>query len=540
MPASYRAMIATAFDYAQGDAASRVAAWRQIVDIVAQAGERLDGGTRDQAFATLARLARDVPVEQRRLASASLAGRIADPVLASVFTHDVPAVAAPMLARLGAADVDWNMVIPALPAASRNILRNRRDLPDIAVRSLGRYAAADLALPASTNAREARADSPAGGTTPILDLVERIAQFRQREPVRRDTPDHALPAVDAHGFMFETDGEGTITWVEGVARLAIIGVSLAQAAAPGEAGVDAAAAGAWRRRAPLGPCRLMIAGNGSAAGDWTIEASPLFDPRSGRFVGYRGEARRPRPGERADVGAATKSFDPQGSDSVRQLIHELRTPLNAIQGFAAMIEGQLLGPASAAHRGNARGIMTEAERLVGLIDDLDLAARLDAGLVTMAPASLGTAIARVIDEQRPALAERGVAVRLVMNEHAEEGVSGGTPDMVERTVARLLAAILATAEAGETVEVSMRPSGDEDILRIERPVALRGLETTRLLDAEPDLDGAWPDASLLGLGFTLRLCMRLANEQGGRLVSLPDAIELALPTIDARHDYIAR
>ena len=65
------------------------------------------------------------------------------------------------------------------------------------------------------------------------------------------------------------------------------------------------------------------------------------------------------------------------ADSLRQLIHELRTPLNAIIGFAEMIEGQYMGPAAAAYRGRAAEIMEQARGLLGAVDDLDTAARIE-------------------------------------------------------------------------------------------------------------------------------------------------------------------
>ena len=53
-------------------------------------------------------------------------------------------------------------------------------------------------------------------------------------------------------------------------------------------------------------------------------------------------------------------------------------------------------------------------------------------------------------------------------------------------------------------------------------------------------DGQSNGASLLGLGFTLRLCARLAYEGGGRLTIGRDAIELSLPPAGAHADTVAR
>lgn len=549
MAVRYSAMLATALDYAQGDAAARVAAWRQLADILAQGSDDLDVDVRREAFGVLAGLTREVPVAQRRLASASLAGRVADLELIHLFAGDAPAVAAPMLSKLVIGDAAWQSLIPTIPAESRNILRNRRDLPDGAARLLARYATADRGLPPPPHqiveqapedgAAIAPGDGAAPGATPILDLVHRIAEY-QLQKDDDDRPAFGDPRSEL--FAFETDDEGTIAWVDGVPRAAVIGISLAEAAAPGGAGVDAAAAGAWRRRGWLGPCRLWVAGESPVSGDWTIEASPLFNPRNGRFVGYRGHARRPQSGERASTGPS-RSAD-VGADSVRQLVHELRTPLNAIQGFASMIDEQMLGPAAAAYRAQAQAIVLETERLVTLIDDLDLAARLDAGRseAVTTPVVLAVAVTRAADEQRSVLARRGITVRIDSGEDRGHAASPGAtdrPGVTDRIVKRLLAAVAAVAADGSTLHMSVDVDADYQTARVARPATLYGLETRVLLDPDFEPDGAWPDASLLGLGFTLRLCARLASEQGGRLEILPDCFQLTLPS-PAPAAYIAR
>ncbi|NJS15812.1 MAG: histidine kinase, partial [Sphingopyxis sp.] len=61
------------------------------------------------------------------------------------------------------------------------------------------------------------------------------------------------------------------------------------------------------------------------------------------------------------------------------MVHELRSPLNAISGFAQLIEGQFFGPVSNRYRDLARNIIADANFLSGAFEDIDLAARLDAG-----------------------------------------------------------------------------------------------------------------------------------------------------------------
>ncbi len=528
MAGRFESMLATAMTLGDRDVGARIASWRQIVDILAQGGKALPEAARAQALERLAALRNGVSASERRLAAASLAGRSDDLGIAALFAADEPSVAAPFLARLVLADAEWEQLIPSMAPASRNILRNRRDLPHTAVVVLARYAPGDLALPVRENAMDEAAVAP--GVTPIRDLVDRIAAYRERVPVPvMGEADSAQEDPEGHsnGFWFETMTDGTIDWVEGVPREAIIGLTIGETADFAAAGVDGQAAGAWRRRAPFRDARLLVGGAGEAGGDWLITAAPLFNPRDGRFCGYRGEARRPAPGERAGGASAVGSVAP---DSLRQLVHELRTPLNAIQGFAEMIDKQMLGPAALRYRERARAIMIDAARLVALVDDLDTSARLDSGRkVDETPGELDLAqIARsVVATHRQPLAGRGVELSLM---GADDPAPVAAPALItERMVARLTAAAAGIATPGETLTVKIAPSGTSMTYTVSRPVVIEGRDERTLLDPGYGPDGDWPDAPLMGLGFTLRLIARLAAQAGGSFATHEDRFELTLP-----------
>jgi transposase len=143
----YDRMIDTILALAPGDQPARVMAWRQLVDIVAQVGDRLDPAMRAAAFEQIAALRATVPNAVRRQAAASLSGRTISSGAVALFAMDDPAVAAPVLAGAMLADAEWLALLPALPPASRAILRNRRDLSVPVMRALNSYGAADFALP---------------------------------------------------------------------------------------------------------------------------------------------------------------------------------------------------------------------------------------------------------------------------------------------------------------------------------------------------------------------------------------------------------
>jgi signal transduction histidine kinase len=526
MAGGFDSMLATAMTLGDRDVGARVASWRQIVDILAQGGKTLPDDARALALDRLSVLRNEVSATERRLAAASLAGRSSDLGIATLFAADEPSVAAPFLSRLDLDDVAWQQLIPVMAPASRNILRNRRDLPHAAVVVLARFAPGDLALPAAESADEA---ASAPGVTQIRDLVDRIAAYRQRVPMPAlgDANPEGDSASEAPGFRFETLADGTIDWIDGVKREAIVGLTIGEPADFGTAGVDGQAAGAWRRRAPFRDARLLVAGTGDAGGDWLITAVPLFNHYDGRFCGYRGDGRRPAPGERAGGASAIDNIAP---DSLRQLVHELRTPLNAIQGFAEMIDKQMLGPAALRYRERARAIMVDAERLVSMVDDLDTSARLDSGRAVEEQSSEPdlAQIARVIvANHRRTLAVRGV--ELVLRGADDPALVAAPTTTAERMIARLLSATVGIATPGETVTMIIARGGAGVICSVSRPVAIEGRDERTLLDPGYGPDGDWPDAPLLGLGFTLRLIARLAAQAGGSFATRDDSFDLTLP-----------
>ncbi|MBA17703.1 MAG: hypothetical protein CMN73_15350 [Sphingomonas sp.] len=363
-------------------------------------------------------------------------------------------------------------------------------------------------------------DGEAGeGPFQISDVVARIDAFwrRQQDEVREPRP---VPRPN--GFRFETDAKGVIRWVDGVSRAPLVGLSLDQQGIPGAARIDAIAAGAFRRRAGFANSRLVIDGDSDAAGDWLISAIPVFDSSSGRFSGYRGTARRPRPDERAEPAVPPSS----PADSLRQLVHELRTPTNAIAGFAEMIETQILGPVAEPYRDRAGVVRTQAKELLGAIDDLDLAARIESQALSLAPTrvALRPLLAGIADDLSQLAELRGAWIALPVDDLAVTGDRRA----VERLFARLMATLVSASGEGERVGVRSGVDGDDVLVTFERPAALADYKGESVLG----IDDEGSDAALLGTGFALRLARNLARELGGSLVIEADNLTLRLPAAD--------
>ncbi|MES3049029.1 MULTISPECIES: histidine kinase dimerization/phospho-acceptor domain-containing protein [Sphingomonas] len=360
----------------------------------------------------------------------------------------------------------------------------------------------------------------------ISDLVARIEAFNRDRTVDAATP--APAAAEIEGFRFETDAQGVIRMVDGVARSALVGVSLAYAAQQGEAHLDGVAAGAFRRRSRFSDARLEVGGLSDAFGSWRLSGVPAFEHASGRFIGFRGTGRRPRRDETAEPVRVSSPV----SDSLRQLVHELRTPTNAIAGFAELIETQLLGPVSPTYRDRATTIRTQAGDLLAAIDDLDTAARIEGRALDLRPTTVPVRplLDRVVRDLQPLATLRGTSLGVAMP--AGDCDIRGDDRAVERLIGRLLAALVSAGRKGEQIGVVVRPVADTVTIEFDRPAALAAHATDVLLsiDAEHESDG--DGAPLLGTGFALRLAQNLAVELGGVLTIGADRLTLQLPAAD--------
>ncbi|WP_375380918.1 sensor histidine kinase [uncultured Sphingomonas sp.] len=585
---SLRTVLAADTDSAFGAAS----AWRQIVDLIG----RGRAAPLPEALDRLRAIRSSVSAATRAASARSLAFASPGVELVSLFAQEDLAIAAPVLRTATLASDEWVALLPALSPAGRSVLRHRRDLPAEVERALESFGATDFVLPYAPDdgarpaeaaelvgARTAPAPAPApptppvgegsfvalgvvaaglpvvsealrrsgdpalppapdpnadgdtaGNGFPISDLVARIEAFqRQRELSGPDEAQHpATAARTVLTFRFETDAAGAIRGVEGVARSPVIGLSLVGTAGPSSA-VDGVASGAFRRRAPFRDARMVVGGVSEAAGSWRITAEPRFDPASGRFVGYNGVARRPRPDESAAprlAGSLPIAPRSAGADSLRQLVHELRTPANAIAGFAELMEREMLGPVPTVYRVRAGTIRAHAADLIAAIDDLDTAARIEGGALDLRPGSVPLAplLARALDDLAPLAALRGAAVSLTP---VAPGLVLEVDDRAaERLIARLLGALVSACAPGERLSVAAMRDGEGHVLVVaDRPSALAALTPDRLLSIDAEQEAALPGAPLLGAGFALRLAQNLAAELGGSLGFEPRRLTLRLP-----------
>lgn len=529
--------------------------WRQCVDILAQYDRPFSGSMtetdRGAILDELEALRGKVDERQRISTVVDIGSRLRSPTLVRFFGADRPSICAAAMARAQLPDGIWAEMIKDFSPTARGVLRHRDDMGPLAKRALASFGSHDLVLTTSVPVAQEHLQEEPAPTFPTIEdesqisrLVNRIEQFTSGREAPPPPADELLEALgeapqpppraepEVREFSFETDVDGVILWVKGGPRGQLIGMSISQPPPFANAGPDGHVAGAFRHRTAFRNARFTIEA-GRLEGEWRMSAIPYFHQQTGRFLGYRGNARRPHLHEVTASGALTGGLygSTMPSDSLRELIHELRTPLNAIQGFAEIIDHQLFGPVSGHYRALAQDIVNDARQLLGTFDDLDLATRIERGDLAAQTGAVDPA--ELVLSLAARFSDHGAAGRLDIS--VGEYLPPLRLDRVqaERMFQHLIRIVLSVAGPGEHIHGQCwydagHPSRSI-IFDIDRPAALRGLEEADMFDPGYGPDGEGPDAPLLGIGFSLRLVRNLARSGSGNFYIQDDHFTLVLP-----------
>ncbi|MCA1653984.1 MAG: sensor histidine kinase [Sphingomicrobium sp.] len=522
--------LATVLAAPVANAHDRAVRWRQLVDLIARAGADAAGSMIDAALAAVAQGRSEVAESLRAAAARAIAGRALPPALLDAFAADTLEVAAPLLTGEPPSDRLRSAASPEvrrfLDALHPQDGASSQPQPDAGPRpqpsepapqppprltegvpSIGEVVARIEQLRAARALGGEESPAVAAVATPAQSPPPSTASRPPTvpSPAEQSNIDQGSPAL----FRWECGPGGEIGWVDGAPRGPLVGRSIARANA-GE-GVDREVERAFARRSPFRDATLALPDAGIVAGQWLISGVPAFAPTDGRFVGYRGIARRAEVLAPSAMVSAPASLD---SAALRELVHEIKTPLNAIIGFAEIIDGQYLGPAHSGYRARAAEIVAQARALLGAVDDLDFAARLRASDGESEPVELAEIILPIAERLRDAAQARGVT--LAIDSPPRVGQSALAPQLVARLFERFVEAVVTGALADETLRLAIRQEEEFTALRLSRPRALEGLSTEELF-------------GLNGSGLSLRLIAGLAQIVGSKLEADGSDLVLRMP-----------
>lgn len=200
------------------DPHDRAIRWRQLVEIAARASGDADAELVGQAIDQIRTHSAGVD-ERVRISAALAVAPLALPVeLVASFAADRMAVAAPVLASARLTASEWKRVSAAASDECRDFIASLRSEPK------------PPQQPAP--AQEERRTEPESPIPSLSDVVARIERLRQTRA------SDSGPAAAAHRslesprlFRWECNESGEIDWVEGAPRGALVGQSIAHAAA---------------------------------------------------------------------------------------------------------------------------------------------------------------------------------------------------------------------------------------------------------------------------------------------------------------------
>lgn len=521
----YDDRLLTVLSQPTGDRHDSAVRWRQLVDLVSRAGRDDSTGIVAQALDAIRAEAAQVDEGLRAAAARAVAARPLPVGLLEYFVQDRLAVSAPVLAAASLDPAQWRALLSSADDETRRFVetvhpgagRNEASEPMAATSS----ESIEPALEALAAAVKGSDPAPRSAIIPapsLSEVVARIERRRRSREVSGAPPAVTMPDEPPALFRWECGPGGDIAWVDGAPRGALVGGSIARSPERDGDHIDDGVTRAFAMRSPFRDAEMHVGGDGAVAGTWKISGLPAFDPRDGRFAGYRGIALREIQSEPPRRSALDMLQDPA---SVRELVHEIRTPLNAIVGFAEIIQGQYFGPADHRYRNRAGDIVDQARLLLLAVEDLDFTAK-----VHGAPDAMRTAdVDGVIDGLRETLvrsaAENGVDLRIANPEG--QCVSAIEPEVAERLLARFVGALTGNAVEGESLTLSAERADGGCHVLLTRPAKLRGIPDGQLFDGAGS-------AGQEGLpGFTLRLTRGLARIAGGDILVRPESIALVLP-----------
>ncbi|HEY7122292.1 MAG TPA: HAMP domain-containing sensor histidine kinase [Solirubrobacterales bacterium] len=154
----------------------------------------------------------------------------------------------------------------------------------------------------------------------------------------------------------------------------------------------------------------------------------------------------------------------QALDRQREFVadasHELRTPLTSIQANLELLQAE--GDGSEDDRHAVDSALSSTRRMSGLVSDLLLLARADAGRqVARTDLDLAQIAAGALEEVEPLAGERR------MESHLESPLPmNGNPDELHRMIRNLLENAVRHTPEQTTVELTARRDGDEAVLEV--------------------------------------------------------------------------
>jgi signal transduction histidine kinase len=205
------------------------------------------------------------------------------------------------------------------------------------------------------------------------------------------------------------------------------------------------------------------------------------------------------------------------SDFLANMSHELRTPLNAIVGFSQVLKQKLFGQVNQKQEEYLDDILTSADHLLALINDILDLSKVEAGQVELEKGlfSLREALERGIVMVRERASTNGVHLSLELDPDVD--LVEGDERRIRQVVFNLLSNAVKFTPKGGHVDVSAtRANGEVSVAVRDTGPGIATDDQARIFDEfqqARDANGERPE----GTGLGLALSKSLVELHGGRI-----------------------
>jgi signal transduction histidine kinase len=204
------------------------------------------------------------------------------------------------------------------------------------------------------------------------------------------------------------------------------------------------------------------------------------------------------------------------SEFLANMSHELRTPLNAIIGFSQVLREKLFGEVNEKQEEYLGDILTSANHLLALINDILDLSKVEAGHVELelAPFSLREALERGVVMVRERAMKDNVEVTLATNPDLD--LVTGDERRIRQVIFNLLSNAVKFTPAGGTVDVrAAQVDGEVRVSVADTGPGIARQDHERIFEEFQQTEAGVGQREGTGLG--LALSKRLVELHGGRI-----------------------